>query len=554
MNSEELEKQALYYKAIEDYRSKSESLHEEALLFLKEAADKGSNEAVKLLGVLYMSGQYAPYPKRDMRLAIHYYELAAADGDEEAMYWLGQCYEMGLGVEKDPEKAEIWKAKAIEAGFVPADDNDDEPETVQVGGKTEDEPEESTAPISVTQVTFTEHPLEDHEPTYEEEDDPGEAGEVAEEPAAADDHEAQADAAQAEGADETPAKTDDAPAAQSGETEETAEAPQGIAEMQAKAEAAQEKDPETLRLEAEKKTERGLMIRYGLVFGGGVFLAVYLIFQIIFLIARKPLTAEGSPAGTIFWIAAAVLTLGGAAVAAYFGIRRAKEHAERIAEYHRTPFYEGFRAEPGKMDEQTAWCYKLYRSLERSYLPAPLFTPAERETLEAYHGVMYTGWTYRTSRDIAEPQFVIATKKAIYVVRTQYLKGRMEGGLEDAEWVTRQDAAAEGSGEENQAATGRILNMVEENDMNLRTVRSQLQLTSPLPIESIPFYNVLMFSTDTVIRALRIAQAGENVMVCQGGPDRLRSVIAMHESHLENHEVALPDLMDVFEEIRRKQK
>ena len=127
-----------------------------------------------------------------------------------------------------------------------------------------------------------------------------------------------------------------------------------------------------------------------------------------------------------------------------------------------------------------------------------------------------------------------------------------KGTLEDAEWITRQDADAEGGEEAKGAVTGRILNMVEENDMNLRTVRSQLQLTSPLPIESIPFYNVLMFSTDTVIRALRIAQAGENVIVCQGGPDRLRSVISMHESRLENHEVALDDLMDVFEEIRKK--
>ena len=163
MNSEELEKQALYYKAIEDYRSKSESLHEEALMFLKEAADKGSIESIKLLGVLYMSGQYAPYPPRDMRLAIRYYEMAAAENDEEAMYWLGQCYEMGLGVEKDPEKAEEWKQKALEAGFVPADDTNDEAEERREAEKAEAarnvaayEPAQSTAPISVTGVTFTE--------------------------------------------------------------------------------------------------------------------------------------------------------------------------------------------------------------------------------------------------------------------------------------------------------------------------------------------------------------------------------------------------------------
>ena len=340
------------------------------------------------------------------------------------------------------------------------------------------------------------------------------------------------------------------PKAAVGETEDTAEAPSGVAVMQS--EDAQRKAEEEKLLAQEKKTGRDLMIRYGLIFGGGVFLTVWVVFMIIFAIAHKPLTAEGSVAGTIFWIVLCVLSLGGGAAAGWFGVRRAKDHAEKIAEYHRTPFYEGFREEVGKMDENTQWCYKIYRSLERTYMPVPLFSEPEKDALENYHGVLYSGWTFKTSRDTAEPQFVIATKKAIYIVRTLYLKGRMEGGLEDAEWITRQDADAEGGEEAKGAVTGRILNMVEENDMNLRTVRSQLQLTSPLPIESIPFYNVLMFSTDTVIRALRIAQAGENVIVCQGGPDRLRSVISMHESRLENHEVALDDLMDVFEEIRKK--
>lgn len=545
MNSEELEKQALYYKAIEDYRSKSESLHEEALMFLKEAADKGSIESIKLLGVLYMSGQYAPYPPRDMRLAIRYYEMAAAENDEEAMYWLGQCYEMGLGVEKDPEKAEEWKQKALEAGFVPAGDGDDEDEASREAEKTEAarnvaayEPAQSTAPISVTGVTFTESAPESAE--TEEGVSDGEVREGMPEEGPAPEGQSAEVAAQAV----------NEPKAAVGETEDTAEAPSGVAVMQS--EDAQRKAEEEKLLAQEKKTGRDLMIRYGLIFGGGVFLTVWVVFMIIFAIAHKPLTAEGSVAGTVFWIVLCVLSLGGGAAAGWFGVRRAKDHAEKIAEYHRTPFYEGFREEVGKMDENTQWCYKIYRSLERTYMPVPLFSEPEKDALENYHGVLYSGWTFKTSRDTAEPQFVIATKKAIYIVRTLYLKGRMEGGLEDAEWITRQDADAEGGEETKGAVTGRILNMVEENDMNLRTVRSQLQLTSPLPIESIPFYNVLMFSTDTVIRALRIAQAGENVIVCQGGPDRLRSVISMHESHLENHEVALDDLMDVFEEIRKK--
>ena len=51
---------------------------------------------------------------RDYIKAVQYFRLAAERGDRDAMFMLGQCYEYGLGVEKNEEKAEQWYAKGAE--------------------------------------------------------------------------------------------------------------------------------------------------------------------------------------------------------------------------------------------------------------------------------------------------------------------------------------------------------------------------------------------------------------------------------------------------------
>ncbi len=118
MENTQLELQALYHKAMECYQQKEEDKHDEGLQFLKSAAEKGMPEACKLLGIIYMSGQYAPWPAKAMAAAAMWYRKAAEGGDEEAMYWLGQCYQMGIGVEADAEKAAHWTQQAKEHGFV----------------------------------------------------------------------------------------------------------------------------------------------------------------------------------------------------------------------------------------------------------------------------------------------------------------------------------------------------------------------------------------------------------------------------------------------------
>ena len=109
MENNELERMALYYKALDCYKRRDPESHDEGFLFLQEAAEKGSSDAMKLIGVLKMSGQYDPYPKKDLPSAVEWYRKAAEAGDEEAMYWLSQCYEMGMGVKVSKREAKKWR-------------------------------------------------------------------------------------------------------------------------------------------------------------------------------------------------------------------------------------------------------------------------------------------------------------------------------------------------------------------------------------------------------------------------------------------------------------
>ena len=48
--------------------------------------------------------------------AAEQYLKAAEQGDVDAMYQLGECYEDGFGVEEDEEEAIKWYRKAAEQG------------------------------------------------------------------------------------------------------------------------------------------------------------------------------------------------------------------------------------------------------------------------------------------------------------------------------------------------------------------------------------------------------------------------------------------------------
>lgn len=52
----------------------------------------------------------------EMKTAVYWWQLAAAQGDADAMQWLGRCYAAGDGVEQDERLALMWISKAAAAG------------------------------------------------------------------------------------------------------------------------------------------------------------------------------------------------------------------------------------------------------------------------------------------------------------------------------------------------------------------------------------------------------------------------------------------------------
>ena len=74
-------------------------------------ADQGEREAQTAMG------QYFSLIRR-FPTALYWFELAAAQGDGDAMHCLGQCHAAGSGVVKDDNLALMWIAKAAAQGHV----------------------------------------------------------------------------------------------------------------------------------------------------------------------------------------------------------------------------------------------------------------------------------------------------------------------------------------------------------------------------------------------------------------------------------------------------
>ncbi len=87
--------------------------------YYKKAAELGSGEAYYELGNIYAEGTIMP---QDWAKAIEYYEDAESafrsDDDyryADVCYKLGQCYELGNGIDQDSTEAKLWYKKASEA-------------------------------------------------------------------------------------------------------------------------------------------------------------------------------------------------------------------------------------------------------------------------------------------------------------------------------------------------------------------------------------------------------------------------------------------------------
>lgn len=86
---------------------------DEAIDWLKKAADKGYGAAYTQLGMYYYSERYE---RLDYEKALSLFHKALQLGDAEGVYQIGYSYQNGYGVEKDLYEAFSWFLKAAELG------------------------------------------------------------------------------------------------------------------------------------------------------------------------------------------------------------------------------------------------------------------------------------------------------------------------------------------------------------------------------------------------------------------------------------------------------
>ena len=96
----------------------TEKSHKEAKFWLEKAAVNGMVKAQYKLGVLYeQSDEF-----KDFSAAAAWYEEAAKANDRFALCNLGILYYIGLGVDKDKEKAMALLKESAEQGYERASD------------------------------------------------------------------------------------------------------------------------------------------------------------------------------------------------------------------------------------------------------------------------------------------------------------------------------------------------------------------------------------------------------------------------------------------------
>ena len=103
------------YKALLDIPENQNE--EEAIKWLKEAAQLGLAEAQSELGVCYQTGRGV---EKKLEEAVGWFQKAADQNDAFAQNRLGNRYQLGEGVSKDLEKAFQWFQRAADGGFVKA--------------------------------------------------------------------------------------------------------------------------------------------------------------------------------------------------------------------------------------------------------------------------------------------------------------------------------------------------------------------------------------------------------------------------------------------------
>ena len=80
--------------------------------WLRKAAEGGHVSAMMLLAHRYKwdTGSGVEYNPREV---VKWFRRAAENGDARAMFELGECYEKGFGVKKEPDIAYRWFCRAV---------------------------------------------------------------------------------------------------------------------------------------------------------------------------------------------------------------------------------------------------------------------------------------------------------------------------------------------------------------------------------------------------------------------------------------------------------
>jgi uncharacterized protein len=104
-------------KVVEDAQNTEEQARRDALLRLFTKAIKGDPEAAYQMGQHYQAGVYV---NRDPEKAMSFYEKAADAGSPEAMYQIGAMYYRGTDIERDMGQAVAWFKKAADKKFLVA--------------------------------------------------------------------------------------------------------------------------------------------------------------------------------------------------------------------------------------------------------------------------------------------------------------------------------------------------------------------------------------------------------------------------------------------------
>ena len=96
------------------YESYEERFPQKAAAIIVIEAERGSSEAINLLGVITYQGDGVP---KDPEKAFELWRGLAEQGNAYAQYSLGVCYYYGTGVGKDEKEAVKWYTKAAEQGY-----------------------------------------------------------------------------------------------------------------------------------------------------------------------------------------------------------------------------------------------------------------------------------------------------------------------------------------------------------------------------------------------------------------------------------------------------